>query len=193
MGRRSAGSAARDDILDAAVERFSEDGLEGASVRAIASQAGVDPALVRHYFGNKDGLFTAVITERVQLLDAVGEAVTGDPLLVGERLTRAYLDLWETPERRQVFKMLVHSGVNGGDAVRLMGSIFAALYVEVGGEAPPRPAVAQGLALAGSQLFGLAFSRYVLELPPISELSLDEIVDLVSPAITAYVAPVLAD
>lgn len=127
MGRRSAGSAARDDILDAAVERFSEDGLEGASVRAIASQAGVDPALVRHYFGNKDGLFTAVITERVQLLDAVGEAVTGDPLLVGERLTRAYLDLWETPERRQVFKMLVHSGVNGGDAVRLMGSIFASL------------------------------------------------------------------
>ena len=46
-------------ILEAARELFAEAGFERATIRAVAARAGVDPALVMQYYGNKEGLFAA--------------------------------------------------------------------------------------------------------------------------------------
>jgi AcrR family transcriptional regulator len=59
-------------IRDAAIRRFGADGF-GASVRAIATDAGVSPGLVIHHFGSKDGL-RAVCDEHV--LRVIREAET---------------------------------------------------------------------------------------------------------------------
>src|SRR5579863_4614098 len=105
-GRRPGSPATRQEILDAARAVFAEEGYDRASVRAIARRAGVDPALVYHYFDGKPALF-------VELLDLARDprevmetaaAVTGPGR--GARVVTGFLQAWETgdPTRGSRFR-----------------------------------------------------------------------------------------
>src|SRR5258706_15310717 len=96
-GRRPGNQDTREAILAAARRAFSERGFDGASIRAIATSAGVDPALVHHYFGSKDQLFVATMQLPIDPSQFLPKVFEGGIDGVGERLVRTFLQLWDSP------------------------------------------------------------------------------------------------
>src|ERR671933_897371 len=90
-GRRPGSTATKDAILDAARELFGARGYDGTTIRGIATQAGVDPALVHHFFGSKDDLFLTVLEVPETVMAGIPPLIAGDPGNAGEHLARFYL------------------------------------------------------------------------------------------------------
>jgi AcrR family transcriptional regulator len=178
-GRRPGQPNTRAQIVEAARECFADLGYTAASIRAIAARAGVDPALVHHYFtGGKAALFTEALRLR------------RDPRLVVEELTasggggaavvRGFLGLWEE-DAGGAFISVVQAMVTSpaiADAVReyLADRIWSQ-------KAPPDDV---RRALVSSQLMGLAWTRYVLRLEPLASADIDTVAALVGPTIDRY-------
>ncbi|CAM5396510.1 hypothetical protein SGLAM104S_03264 [Streptomyces glaucescens] len=123
-GAELAGTRAR--ILTAAREEFSERGYEKTSVRGIGKAAGVDAALVHHYFGTKEQIFEAAIevafAPALQAPDAIGDGPLDD---VGERLTRFIIGVWENPSTRKPVLAIVRSAVNNEVAAAVFRRLVA--------------------------------------------------------------------
>lgn len=191
-GRRSGRVNTKDEILAAARASFASAGYDGTSLRAIARAAGVDPALVSHYYGSKDRLFAAVMQLPVDLPEAVGVLLVDGLPGLGERLARFFLGLWEDPVAGQPLLGLMRSAVSNeqaaatmrsyvGDA--LLGPIVAAL------EAPDRRL---RVTLVGSQLVGLAMLRYVVRVEPLASTDVDTAVAWLSPTLDRYLTAATA-
>ncbi len=179
--------AARDRILTAAREEFSARGYDKTSIRRIAQAAGVDPALVHHYFGTKDEIFAAAVDLSFALpakeLPAVlAEGTDG----VGERVARFFLGVWEDPRTRGPVLAVLRSAVTheaARDILRgfvtrnLLGRVAAGLRV-------PDPTLRA--ELAASHLIGVAMLRYVLELEPLASADPETIVATVAPTLQRY-------
>ena len=97
-GRRPGGPDTRGQILASARKSFADKGFAGTTIRAVAAEAGVDPALVHHYFGSKDDLFLAALEIRVDPREVVprvfGPGLDG----AAERLLRVFLAVWDDPQ-----------------------------------------------------------------------------------------------
>lgn len=185
-GRPRQPTGTREAILDAALRQFSERGFKGASIRAIAGAAGVDAALVGHYFGAKQQLFAATITDRLRLPEHVYPALDGGSGDVGRRFTRAYLGLWEDARLRPMLSAIVRSAVTeSGDFTGMLADVQASLLgddrITDHGYSP------EGVQLAAAQLLGVAIGRYVAGLPPVATMDLDALVDALAPAIQHHV------
>jgi len=177
--RRS--DATRAAILVAAREQFGAGGYHAATIRAIAAAAGIDPALVMRYYGNKDGLFAAAAEFDLRLpdLDALPRRA------VGEALVAHFLDRWEGDE---TLMALLRTAVTHEAAAARMQAIFATQVAPriaklVG---PPRAAVATRAGLIATQILGLALCRYVLRLPPVVALKRAELVRRVGATVQGY-------
>lgn len=184
-GRRPGDPDTRKAILDAAVELFADRGYAGASVRAIATRAGVDPALVRHYFGNKSTLFVQSVIARTGIIDNVVTELRGDTEGRGERLARAYLGLWEDEAVRPALTALITSVTTSEEARRIMREVIPATVSEaldLSGKA------AEPVALAGAQLLGVAMARYVVGIPLLTAPEVDEIASWLGPALDLVLA-----
>ena len=165
-------------ILAAARERFAESGFERATIRAIAADAGIDPSMVMRYFGNKDQLFAAAADFDLALPDLSGV----EPSQLGARLVAHFVDRWE---RDEVMVVLLRSSTTNTEAAQRMQAIFATqLLPVVAGVNPVDPQRRAGLI--ATQMLGLALCRYVLRLPPVVEMSRDEIVESLAPTIQRY-------
>ena len=97
-GRRPGRSSSREEILAAARSRFATDGYDGATIRGIAASAGVDPGLVRHYFGSKEHLFVESMEFPVDPAEMVPQLIGAGLEGLGERMTRFFLETWDTPD-----------------------------------------------------------------------------------------------
>jgi AcrR family transcriptional regulator len=183
-GRRAGNSGTRDAILDAATALFAERGYQGASMRTIAATAGVDPALIRHFFGDKDTLFATVIADRTIIFQRLAASLPGDPSQIGTRVADAYLQLWEQPHTRSILMTIVRSATTSEKAAQMLRYALADTIRDHAGEPDHRKA--QLLALAGSQLFGLAIARHIIKVPAITQLALDDLVAEVAPTIQRY-------
>jgi AcrR family transcriptional regulator len=181
-------------IVDAARVEFADGGYEATSLRAIARRAGVDPALVHHYFEGKPALFAAVMQIPVDPAVLIARIVEGPREDVGEALVRTFLSVWDSPEGRPRFQALVRSAVNHDEAARMLreflvrevfGRVLRALTPE--GERSPDLELRAGLA--ASQMVGMAMMRYVVLLPAVVEATHDELAALVGPTIQHYLAP----
>ncbi|MFV0457394.1 MAG: TetR family transcriptional regulator [Actinomycetales bacterium] len=187
-GRRTGDSGTRDAILDAARDHFSSAGYAGASIRSIASAAGVDPALIRHFFDDKDTLFAAVVADRSTIPERITEALHGNPETIGERVTDAYLRLWEEPDTRPVLMALVRSACTCEEKAALLQETLGARMqdriddVGITGEDLTR------LGLAATHLFGLAMARHIMKLAPIAALDHQQLVAQVAPTIQRYLS-----
>ena len=181
-GRRAGDSGTRDAILDAASALFAEHGYEGASIRAIAAAGGVDPGLIRHFFGDKQTLFTTVVADRTAIPGRLAAAVGDDPSTAGRAFTDAYLRLWEDPETRPVLFALVRSAMTSPGATEMLRELLLSRVLVPDGGAERLSQV----ALAGAHLFGIAMARHVIGLPPVVALSHDELVDQGAPTIQRY-------
>jgi AcrR family transcriptional regulator len=175
--RRS--DATRAAILTAARARFAADGYERATIRAIASDAGIDPAMVMRYYGNKEKLFAAAADFDLRLPDLTGLPAAD----YGRTLARHFVRRWEADD---TFLALLRAGVSNEPARDRMRQIFAdqigplAAAVSPAGEAPTRA------GLVASQILGMAFCRYALRLPPLAAMSADELVGWLAPTLQRY-------
>lgn len=173
-------------ILTAARERFAADGYERATIRAIAGDAGIDPALVMRYFGSKDKLFAAAADFDLGLPD-LRTLPRGQ---IGAALVEHFIDRWEVDD---TFMALLRAAVTHEAAALRVRAVLAgqvaAAIAALSGE-PTQARVRAGLV--ASQLLGVALCRYVLRLPPLMELSRAELVGWLGPTVQRYVTEPLA-
>ena len=185
-GRRTGDSGTRDAILDAARDLFAEHGYEGASMRAIASRAGVDSGLIRHFFHDKETHFATTMADRTVIPERMAAAFGGPRESFGQRATDTYLRLWDEEETKPILLALVRSAMTSEHAAELlieviMGRVRASAILP-DGEDPITPR----FALAAAHLFGVAVARNVLKVPILADLPHDELVAQLAPVIQAY-------
>ena len=186
-GRRPGNPDTREAILAAARSAFAERGFDGASIRQIATGAGVDPALVHHYFGTKDKLFLATMNSPVDPTDLLAEAAAGERGEIGERFVRAFLQMWDGPRGAAAVALL--RSVVGTEWTAKMFREF--ILTQVLRRAAPKlgldPAEADlRITLAGSHLAGLALARYVIKVEPLASAPSETLVAAVGPAVQRY-------
>jgi AcrR family transcriptional regulator len=186
-GRRPGPSDTRVEILRVARELFAERGYDRTSVRAIARGAGVDPALVHHFYGTKEGLFVAAVEFPFDPAQMIPQIIDGPPDAVGERLARAFFSLWEDPRIQMrlvgLFRTAMTSATGAAMLREFLGSALLARIADSLGVARVR------VGAAASQMIGVAMLRYVVGVEPMAAASVDELVGLVAPTLQRYLTP----
>jgi AcrR family transcriptional regulator len=190
VGRRPGRQDTRGAILAAARTVFAERGYDGASIRQIATEAGVDPALVHHYFGTKDQLFLAVVQPPVNPADLVPKIVAGDPDRLGERIVATFLSVLESPVTGPAFEALLRGAFANRVSGRLIREFFAVQIIrrvarELGTVVEPAELPLRA-NLAASQMLGLAATRYIMKFEPIASADQATIVTAVAPTLQRY-------
>lgn len=185
-GRRPGGPDTRGQILEAARSSFAQKGYAGTTIRGVAGGAGVDAALVHHYFGAKEDLFLAALQIPVDPRQVV-PAVFDDGLEgAGERLLRLFLSVWDDPDVRRPLLAVVRTSLGqDGPAELLQGGLMATIFTPLR-EKLPGPDADRRAQLAASQLVGLIVARYVLRFEPLASLSTEELVGWVAPTLQRY-------
>jgi len=185
-GRRAGPTRTRAQILEAARAAFGARGYDAVSLRAIAREAGVDPALVHHFFGTKAQLFAAAMELTVDPAAIVESLLAGDPATLGERLVRAIVELWDGDDAVTGFLALIRGAVSHADAARLLREFVSVeLLGRIARVAAPDAPQARA-ALAGSQIIGLAMARRVVAIEPLAGADADWLAAAVGPSIQRY-------
>ncbi|MGW8358234.1 TetR/AcrR family transcriptional regulator [Streptomyces wedmorensis] len=180
------GPGARERILDAARAEFAERGYDKASVRGIARAAGVDPALVHHYFGTKDEVFAAAIEVSFEPASVVPAIVAGPRDAIGERLARFFIGVWENPVSRAPLLATVRSALTHEAAAKVLRTfVLRRLLERIAAELDvPEPAFRA--ELAASQMIGVVIMRYVIKVEPLASADPEAIVAQVAPTLQRY-------
>jgi AcrR family transcriptional regulator len=186
-GRPAGDGANRDAILDSAKNLFSAQGFDGSSLRAIASDAHVDPALIRHFFSDKEGLFAAVVADRTSIPERLLAAFAGDRSGIGERLTRAYLQVWEDEDTGPIARALVRTTLSSGRSAHYLRDLMVSRVVDKipDSQVDTSDAVTR-LTLALSHLLGVVIVRHIAQIEPLATMPLETIVELVGPTVQRY-------
>ncbi|MDO3704688.1 TetR family transcriptional regulator [Micromonospora sp. C28SCA-DRY-2] len=186
-GRRPGKPDTREAILDAARTAFAERGFDAASIRAIAATAGVDPALVHHYFGSKDQLFLAAMNAPVNPGELIPRIVAGDRDGIGERLVRLFLGVWDSPAGTAGVALLRSAMSNEWTARLLREFLVTQVLRRVLDHLDVDPAeLPLRGSLVASQLIGLAVMRHVVRLEPIASAPAETLVAVVAPTVQRY-------
>ena len=187
-GRRPGNPDTRETILDAARAAFADKGFDGASIRGIATGAGVDPALVHHYFGTKNQLFLAAMNSPIDPGEIIAKAVEGDRGELGHRLVRTFLGVWDSPAGA-AGAALLRSAVGSEWTARLFREFIVSQVIRRvqphlaldPAEAPLR------ISLVASQMAGLAMVRYIIKIEPLASAPPEVVVAAVGPTIQRYI------
>jgi AcrR family transcriptional regulator len=190
-GRRPGAPDTRAEVLAAARASFAEKGFRGTTIRAVAAAAGVDPALVHHYFGTKDDLFVAALEIPVDPREILAPVVALGPDGAGERLLRTFLSVWDDPEFQPRLIGLARSLVADDSAALVrygfipvvVGPVLTALVRD-------RPEVR--VPLVASQMIGLIVARYVIAIPPLAQMPAEDVVARIGPVLQHYLTGDLA-
>ena len=186
-GRREGASESREHILATARRLFAEHGFEGTSLRQVAREAGVDPAMIHHFFKGKDELFAlsvALPADPAQVLEGVDQH---DPEHRAEAIVRAVLRLWESPARHSLVAFI--RGTIGSKAKTLLlrevvtRTIISRIMAGIPG--PPEEVALRG-NLVATQMVGLMLVRYVVKLEPLASASPEDVVRLLAPNVQRY-------
>ncbi len=185
-GRRPGDSGTREAILDAAKESFAAAGYDATTIRGVGRAAGVDPALVHHFFGTKQDLFAAAMELPVDPAQMVPALLADGLGGLGERLVRMFLLVWDgTPGQGPMLAMLRSATTNEQAAAMLReflsDAILGPLARAAGQDRPELRA-----SLVGSQMMGLAVARYVVRLEPLATANAETIATVIGPTVQHY-------
>jgi AcrR family transcriptional regulator len=185
-GRRPGKADTRQVILQAARDCFAQSGYGGASVRAIAAKAGVDPALVHHFFGAKAALFAAAMDFPIVPGAVLPTLLEGNADDAGERILRMFLALWDDPDSRRRMLAIVRSAVQYEAAATMLRTFLRREVIGAFVRNLDSPDADLRATFVGSQLIGLALARYVIKLPPLAAASTETVVAAYAPTIQRY-------
>ena len=186
-GRREGATESREHILATARRLFAEHGFDGTSLRQIAREASVDPAMIHHFFKGKDELFAlsvALPADPAQVLEGVDQH---DPQHRAEAIVRAVLKLWESPAQHSLVAFI--RGTIGSRAKTLLlrevvtRTVISRIMAGVPG--PPEEVALRG-NLVATQVVGVMLVRYVVRLEPLASAAPEEVVRLVAPNVQRY-------
>ncbi|GGN97188.1 TetR/AcrR family transcriptional regulator [Nocardia rhizosphaerihabitans] len=185
-GRRPGNTDTRAAILDAARIRFADTGFDKTSIRAIAGDADVDPALVHHYFGTKQQLFAAVVefpADPEATLNAVDRAPLDE---LGPTIVRAVVGVWDSPAGPGIVAM-VRSMFGGGEMNLARSFLLQVVLERVRARiATPADDGRARVALAAAQMVGVLTARKIVGIEPLASMPIDEVVAAVGPSMQRY-------
>jgi AcrR family transcriptional regulator len=187
-GRRSGNPDTKAEILAAARRLFAEEGFESVSMRRIASEGGVDPSLIHHYFGSKDELFMAAIELPMDPAPEVESVLKGQDLEgAGKRLMHAFVTVWDGPHQEKLLAV-VRTSLSKPSMSFVLRQLFEHRIVKtveasIGDRVDHVPVRANFIA---SQIFGLVVARYILKLEPLASLTETELAETIGPTIDRY-------
>jgi AcrR family transcriptional regulator len=184
-GRRPGAPDTRADILASARALFAARGFAGTTIRAVAADAGVDPALVHHYFGSKADLFVASLALPVDPRAALAPVADGDADGAGERLLRTMLSVWDDPDHRLALVATVR-GLLDPSGPRLFADGFLAVVIGPVGRALGIDHPDRRMALVASQVVGVLLLRYVLQVEPLASMPAEAVVATYAPTLQRY-------
>jgi len=167
-------------------------------VTSIASRAGVDPALIHHYFSGKAALFATVMAIPIDPSVIVSGLLHTPREQIGAAMVRSFFAIWDQPPGRERMQGLMRSAITNHEAGRMLrefltGEVFTRVTAEMDARVPTverptsTPEIRGGLAAA--QMVGVAIMRYVIEYGPVVDAGVEELVALLGPTLQAYVAP----
>jgi AcrR family transcriptional regulator len=181
-GRWRSGAQSRQRILDAAATLFRERGYSGTSVRAIATQAGVDPAMVYYFFDTKQGLLTATLDMSPNVPPAFESIFAGDLGGIGERIVRALLEAMDTSSSAP-FAILTRAATTPDQSETLLREFIDRELTGRLTAMLDTPDAVMRVGLVSTYLLGLAVARYVIKIEPIATASVDELVGRIGPTL----------
>jgi AcrR family transcriptional regulator len=185
-GRPPGTSDTRERILATARELFARNGIDKTSIRAIASGAGVDPALVHHYFGTKQQLFAAAIHIPIDPMQVLGPMRETPVEELGLKLPSLLLPLWDS-ELGAGFIATLRSLLAGSDVSLVRSFLQEVVSVEVGKRVDdPVGSGRIRVQFVASQLVGVVMARYILELDPFKSLPVQQIAETIAPNLQHY-------
>jgi AcrR family transcriptional regulator len=184
-GRRPGSPDTRAAILAEARALFAEQGYAGTSVRAVAAAAGVDAALVHHYFGTKDDLFLAALELPVDPRRLVAPVVAGGPDGAAERFLGVFLSAWDDPDIRPSL-LAVARGVMDPAGSKLLTDGFLPVVIQPVGVALGLDRPEHRMTLVASQVVGIILLRYVLAVEPLASMPREQVVATYAPTLQRY-------
>lgn len=190
-GRRPGNPQTKDEILEAAITAFTTQGYAKTTIRGVARAAGVDPALVMHFYGNKDGLFDAAMRGGGMPVNRLLDIIQGDPATLGERLSSRYLSLWEDPVIGQRLSVVMQAATSSPAAADLLREFMTEVVLkpvtrQIQADHPEARAL-----LVASQMIGLAMVRYILRIEPLASLPVEQVAASVAPNLQRYLTGTL--
>ena len=185
-GRPPGTSDTRERILESARDLFARNGIDKTSIRAIAKGAGVDPALVHHYYGTKTRLFAAAVHIPIDPMTVLGPLREVPVERIGHVLPSILLTLWDS-EMGKGFVAMLRSILAGGEVSLLRSFLQEVITAEVG----PRVDTPAGsgpirVQFVASQLVGVVMARYIIELDPFKSLPVEQIAETIAPTLQRY-------
>jgi AcrR family transcriptional regulator len=188
IGRRRGSPDTRESILEVARRLFADKGFDATTVRAIASDAGVDPAMIHHYFGTKEELFRQSLSIPFDPTTEIPKIVAEGLDRAGENLIRMFIGVWDSP-LGGAGAALIRSAMSNEWTTRLLREFISTQILRrVIAELELDPAEAPLRAsLVASQLAGLAMMRYIVKLEPIASLPVEDLVRAIGPNVQRYI------
>jgi AcrR family transcriptional regulator len=185
-GRRAGPNRTRAAILAAARSAFAAHGYDAVSVRAVARDADVDPALVHRFFGTKESLFVSAMQFPAAPSQLAAALVAGGLEGLGERIVETFLSVNDAPGASTPLLALLRGAVSNEQAATLLREFVT---TEILGRiaafaAPDQPELRA--ALAGSQIVGLAMARYVVRIPQAADADALHLSACIGPTIQHY-------
>src|ERR1700743_1919296 len=174
-------------IVGAARVEFAEHGWAGTTIRAVARAADVDPALVYHYFGSKEGLLDAATNPPQKVRESIAVVWTTPVDRLGAALITLLLASWADdeigPTLRAILQTAAHEPATRQKLRRVVeGSLMG--VSQLGSDEHDR-LVRSGLI--SSQMMGFALMRYVWKIEPIASMTEDEAIAAIAPNLQHYV------
>ncbi|MFC6354957.1 TetR/AcrR family transcriptional regulator [Luethyella okanaganae] len=170
-------------ILDAAEREFADRGYEAASLRAIARRAGVDPALVHHYFNDKSDLFAEIVAVPIRPDKAVARILAGPRDEIGTSIVRFLLAEWESPAVQARGTAILRSAIASTPATRYLKEFLTREILRRIAEGIDAPDAELRANLAASQVVGLILTRYVMRLEPVASAPIEDLVARIGPVL----------
>jgi AcrR family transcriptional regulator len=185
-GRPAGASDTRERILTSARELFAQNGIDKTSIRVVAAAAGVDPALVHHYYGSKRQLFAAAIHVPIDPMEVLRPLRDTPVEKLGYTLLSVLLPLWDS-ELGKGFIATIRSLLAGSEVSLLRSFLQEVIAVEVGTRVdnPPGTGLIR-VQFVASQLVGVVVARYIIELDPFKSLPVEQIAETIGPNLQRY-------
>jgi AcrR family transcriptional regulator len=186
-GRRPGNPDTRSTILTAAEAEFAAKGFDRVSMRGIAKAAGVDPALVHHYFDSKDDVLIASLDVPFDPRQVIPSVVQGGVDGLGARLASQFLAIWDEPDNQARLVTLVRASMSSEAAGNLLRDGLVRMIVGPISAVIPAPDAAVRAQFVASQMLGMGIMRYVMRVEPLASAPAADVVAMIGPTLQRYI------